>query len=53
MEIWKRDGTPVGDHKAVSTSGGGVMDNFWSHGRGNVEMVRRRSNYSDEFQVNV
>ena len=49
MEIRMRDGTPVGVDEAVRASGGSVMDDFWSHGRGNVEMVRRRGNYSDEL----
>ena len=51
MEIRKKDGTPVSVDEAIGASGGGGMDNFWSHGRGNVEMVRRRGHYSDEFWV--
>ena len=53
MEIRKKDGTPLSVDEAIGASGGAGMDNFWSHGRRNVEMVRRRGHYSDEFRVSV
>ena len=53
MEIQKRDGTPVSIDEAIGASGSGGMDNFWSHGHGNVEMVSRRGHYLDEFRVSL
>ena len=53
MEIRKKDGAPVSVDEAIGASGGGSMDNFWSHGHGIVEMVCRRGHYSDEFRVSV
>ena len=53
MEIRKKDGTSVSVDEAIGASRGGGMDNFWSHGHRNVEMVRRRGHYSDEFQVSI
>ena len=53
MEIHRKDGAPVGVSEAVGARGDGVMDDFWSRGCGNVDMVHRKGHYSDEFWVGL
>ena len=53
IEIHRKDGAPVGVLEAIGARRGGVMDDFWSSGRGNVDMVCRKGHYSDAFRVGL